>query len=96
MTSTCASPPAGTVTDERLKLTAWDAPEGLACATWKLAGVDPLLCSLIERVAEKSCLSSAKPKLTDTANLSPFARATTCDAVDFAGWTSPVPPRLVA
>ena len=33
--------------------------------------------------------------MTEIANRSLLARATTCVAVDFAGWTSPVPARLM-
>src|SRR2546430_11147349 len=93
--ATSASPFAATVTDDLSKLTECGEPDGNACATLNVAGVDPLLRSLIVFVLLKSFLSSSKPKLTDTANRSAFARATTSEIVDFCGWTRPVPPILV-
>ena len=46
-------------------------------------------------VLRKLSLNSAKPKLREAPNFWPSVRATTWVAVELAGWTKPVPPRLV-
>ena len=70
-------------------------PAWFVTETLKVADEEPLFTILNAFVFEKSLFSSSKPKFMLIENRSPFALAITCVAVDFAGCTSPVPPRLM-
>ena len=90
--------PAGTVSDDVLSATEWGEPAWLVAATANVAGEEPLLTTLITFVFEKLAFGSSKPKFTETSKSPPkppAALAITSVAVDLAGWTRPVLPRLI-
>ena len=83
-----------TRTELRLRLTVCVLPAAPVLATVKIASLLPLLRSTMSFVMWKLALSSAKPKLSAVSN-GVLVRATTSVTVERAGWTSPVPPRLI-
>ncbi len=94
VTLTSAWPWAGTRSEVLLRLTLCGLPDAPACATLKIASEEPWLRREMSFVLRNLSLNSAKPKLSEAPNFWPSVRATTWVAVELAGWTSPVPPRL--
>ena len=95
VTLTSVSPWAGTRTEVLPKCKVCGLPDAAACASLKIASDEPWLRREISFVLRNLSLNSAKPKLRDVPNLLPSVLATTRVAAEPAGWTKPVPPRLV-